>query len=106
MGRESVSHPEMTPGADVPYGPRRRERLFDINNPAGWVGFNDPNATASTDDMTDDQNRSLPPEISMSTRASATPEPPTCMFEDGEDSMKLAVRYEVTVLIVAINEWL
>jgi len=25
--------------ADVPLGPRRRERLFDINNPAGWVGF-------------------------------------------------------------------
>jgi hypothetical protein len=56
----------MTLGADVPFGPRRRERLFDMNNPAGWVGFNDPNVTASTDDMTDDQDRRLPPEISMS----------------------------------------
>jgi hypothetical protein len=42
----------MTLGADVPFGPRRRERLFDMDNPAGWVGFNDPNVTASTDDMT------------------------------------------------------
>jgi hypothetical protein len=56
----------MTLGADVPFGPRRRERLFDMNNPAGWVGFNDPHVTASTDDMADDQDRRLPPEISMS----------------------------------------
>ncbi|WP_158690669.1 hypothetical protein [Streptomyces sp. 142MFCol3.1] len=55
----------MTLGADVPFGPRRRERLA-MNNPADRAGFNDPNVTASTDDMTDDQDRSLPPEISMS----------------------------------------
>ncbi|MEU9073863.1 hypothetical protein [Kitasatospora sp. NPDC048538] len=66
MGRETVPHREMTLGADVPCGPRRRERLLDINDPAGRVGLNDPNATASTDDMTDDQDRRLPPEISMS----------------------------------------
>ena len=57
----------MTLGSDVPFGPRhRRERLFDINNLAGWVGFDDPHVTASTDDMKDDQDRRLPPEISMS----------------------------------------
>lgn len=38
VGRESVPHREMTLGADVAFGPRRRERLFDINNPAGWAG--------------------------------------------------------------------
>ncbi|GAA1709267.1 hypothetical protein GCM10009680_57790 [Streptomyces yatensis] len=41
----------------MPFGPRRRERLLDMNNPAGWDGFNDPNVTAETDDMTGDQDR-------------------------------------------------
>lgn len=40
--------------------------MIKLNNPAGRIGFNDPNVTASTDDMTDDQDRRLPPEISMS----------------------------------------
>ncbi|WP_377534735.1 hypothetical protein [Micromonospora sp. GCM10011541] len=42
--------------------------------------------TASTDDMTADQDRTLPPENSMS-NASAMPEPSTGMVEDGDDSM-------------------
>lgn len=41
-GRESEPHREMTLGPDVPFGRRRRERLFDINNPAGWGGFKGP----------------------------------------------------------------
>jgi hypothetical protein len=75
----------MTLGADVLFGPRRLERLLDVNNPAGWAGFNDPTLTASTDDMTDGQDRRPPPEISMSYPERAPPEPPICMFGDGED---------------------
>ncbi len=41
----------------MPFGPRFRKWLFDINNSASG---------ASTDDMADDQDCRLPPETSMS----------------------------------------
>jgi len=85
VGRESLPHREMTLGADVAFGPRRRERPFDINNPAGWVGFNDPHVAASIDDTTDDQDRRPPPEISMSIPSERHARASSRMFEDGED---------------------